>query len=49
MLPFVDLVTVPAWRARSAAVLADLPDDMADYKGIISYRDRAVAWLNSRG
>ncbi|OBF23861.1 DUF3445 domain-containing protein [Mycobacterium sp. ACS4331] len=48
MLPFVDLATVPAWRARAAAVLADLPDDMADYKGIISYRDRAVAWLTGR-
>ncbi|BBZ32769.1 hypothetical protein MCNF_13740 [Mycolicibacterium confluentis] len=47
MLPFVDLATIPAWRARAAAVLADLPDDMADYKGIISYRDRAVAWLTS--
>ncbi len=47
MLPFVDLATIPAGRARAAAVLADLPDDMADYKGIISYRDRAVAWLTS--
>jgi hypothetical protein len=49
MLPFVDVAAVPAWRARAAAVLAELPDDMADYKGIISYRDRAVAWLTSRG
>ncbi|MCV7301202.1 DUF3445 domain-containing protein [Mycobacterium barrassiae] len=49
MLPFVDLATVPAWRVRAATVLAELPDDMADYKGIISYRDRAVAWLNSHG
>ena len=27
------------------AVLAELPDDIADYKGIIGYRDRAVRWL----
>ena len=47
MLPFVDLATVPEWRARAAAVLADLPEDMADYKGIISYRDRAVEWLTT--
>jgi hypothetical protein len=48
MLPFADLVTVEPWRKRTAAVLAELPDDLADYKGIISYRDRAVSWLESR-
>ena len=48
MLPFVDLATVEPWRQRTAAVLAELPEDMAEYKGFISYRDRAVAWLNSR-
>lgn len=47
MLPLADLVTVEPWRARAEMVLAELPDDMADYKGIISYRDRAVAWLRS--
>ncbi|WP_084356535.1 heme-dependent oxidative N-demethylase family protein [Mycolicibacterium wolinskyi] len=45
MLPLADLVTVAPWRDRLAAVLSDLPDDMADYKGIIGYRDRVVAWL----
>lgn len=45
MLPFADIATVGPWRERLAAVLADLPDDMADYKGIIGYRDRAVEWL----
>lgn len=48
MLPLADLVTVEPWRARTAQVLAELPDDMADYKGIIAYRDRAVQWLTSR-
>jgi dimethylamine monooxygenase subunit A len=47
MLPFADLATIEPWRQRTAAVLADLPDDMADYKGVISYRDRAVSWLES--
>lgn len=47
MLPFADLVTVEEWRARTAAVLAELPEDMAEYKGIIAYRDRAVAWLRA--
>ncbi|MGW0160578.1 heme-dependent oxidative N-demethylase family protein [Mycobacterium sp. NPDC003323] len=49
LLPFTDLATVHPWRERTAAVLADLPEDMADYKGIIGYRDRAVRWLRDHG
>ncbi len=48
MLPLADLVTIEPWRARAAAVIAELPDDMAEYKGISSYRDRAVQWLHAR-
>ena len=44
-----DLAAFEPWRQRAAAVLAELPDDMADYKGIIAYRDRAVAWLRNAG
>jgi hypothetical protein len=47
LLPLADLVTVEPWRERAAEVLAELPDDMADYKGIISYRDRTVQWLRA--
>ena len=49
LLPLADLAAYEPWRVRAAAVLADLPDDMADYKGIIAYRDRAVAWLQNAG
>lgn len=49
LLPLEVLATIEPWRARTAAVLADLPDDMADYKGIATFRDRAVEWLHSRG
>lgn len=49
LLPLADLATYEPWRQRTAAVLADLPDDMADYKGIIAYRDRAVSWLRNAG
>ncbi|WNG85851.1 DUF3445 domain-containing protein [Mycobacterium sp. ITM-2016-00317] len=49
LLPLADLATYAPWRQRTAAVLADLPDDMADYKGIIAYRDRAVSWLRNAG
>lgn len=47
MLPLDQLATVDAWRRRTAEVLADLPEDMADYKGIIKYRDRAASWLRA--
>ncbi|MGV9826833.1 heme-dependent oxidative N-demethylase subunit alpha family protein [Gordonia sp. NPDC003429] len=49
MLPLEQLATVDAWRERTAKVLTDLPDDMADYKGIIKYRTRAAEWLRSHG
>jgi hypothetical protein len=47
LLPLSDLVTVEPWRLRTAAVLAELPDDLADYKGFAPYRDRVVGWLRS--
>jgi hypothetical protein len=46
-LGFEDLATVPPWRARLGAVLADLPPDMVDYKGMSRFRDQAVQWLQS--
>ncbi|MDX1891362.1 DUF3445 domain-containing protein [Mycolicibacterium sp. 050158] len=48
LLPLEDLATVAAWRERTARVLAELPADLAEYKGIAPYRDRVVAWLRSR-
>lgn len=49
LLPLEALATVAAWRVRTAEVLAELPTDMADYKGIIKYKDRAAAWLRAVG
>lgn len=49
MLPLHQVATVDPWRRRAAEVLAELPEDMADYKGIIKYRDRAAAWLRAAG
>lgn len=46
MLPLRDLLLVPAWAARTRAVLAELPQDMTDYKGFARFRDHAVAWLD---
>jgi hypothetical protein len=49
MLPLDQLATVEMWRVRAAAALAELPEDMADYKGIIKYKDRAAEWLEAHG
>ncbi|WP_405719904.1 DUF3445 domain-containing protein [Streptomyces sp. NBC_01537] len=48
LLPFADIATVPEWRDRLAAVLAELPQDMADYKGFGRIRDKAVLWLTAQ-
>ncbi|MGX7693889.1 heme-dependent oxidative N-demethylase family protein [Gordonia polyisoprenivorans] len=45
MLPLEQLAGVEPWRRRAADVLAELPADMADYKGIIKYKDLAAQWL----
>jgi hypothetical protein len=45
LLPLADLATVPSWRLRTAAVLAELPEDMASYKGIVKFHQRAAEWL----
>ncbi|WP_082945135.1 DUF3445 domain-containing protein [Mycobacterium sp. 852013-50091_SCH5140682] len=47
LLPLTDIAKVPAWRKRAGEVLAELPDDMAEYKGIIRYRKAASDWLLS--
>jgi dimethylamine monooxygenase subunit A len=44
-LSLADLARVPAWATRLLAVLADLPDDMADYKGLGELRPRVVSCL----
>lgn len=47
MVSLRELATVPEWRERFGAVLAELPDDMADYKGLTRFRGPAVDWLIS--
>jgi len=49
MVPLEELATVEPWRVRAAMVLAELPEDMADYKGVIKYKDRAASWLLGHG
>lgn len=47
MLPLSEVAAVEPWRARMASVLTELPDDLADYKGFLPYRDRVVSWLTA--
>lgn len=49
MLPLEAVATVEPWRLRAAEVFDELPDDMADYKGVIKYRRRAAQWLRDAG
>lgn len=48
LLPFNDLARVPEWRDRLAAVLTELPQEMADYKGFGRIRDRVLQWLTAQ-
>lgn len=45
LLPMRELALVPAWREQFAAVLAELPDEMADYKGYGEIRPELLEWL----
>lgn len=40
-----ELATIPKWAKRFHRVLRDLPDDLADYKGLIGYRPLVVDHL----
>ena len=46
LAPLDEIVQVPAWSRRLERVLADLPEDLVDYKGLTRFRDMAVAWLS---
>jgi hypothetical protein len=45
MLPLRAVASVPQWRTRLTRVLAELPEDMTDYKGLSRTRGPAVRWL----
>jgi len=48
-LSLAELARVPAWTARTIAVLEELPRDMADYKGLTDLRTRVIDCLQTRG
>ncbi|MFZ2528557.1 MAG: DUF3445 domain-containing protein [Rhodococcus sp. (in: high G+C Gram-positive bacteria)] len=49
LLPFEEVALVPEWADRLDRVLDELPDDMADYKGIARTRGPGMAWLREFG
>jgi len=49
LLPVEDIARVPEWSERLYRVLDELPDDMAEYKGITRTREPALRWLRSYG
>ncbi|GAB2591620.1 heme-dependent oxidative N-demethylase family protein [Nitrincola alkalisediminis] len=42
-----ELATQPEWACRLHRVLRELPDELADYKGLSQYRAMVVDWLKS--
>ncbi|MGW0019082.1 heme-dependent oxidative N-demethylase family protein [Rhodococcus sp. NPDC003382] len=49
LLPFEDIARVPEWADRLYRVLDELPEDMADYKGITRTREPGLKWLREFG
>jgi hypothetical protein len=45
LISLSEIATVPAWRQRVGRVLEELPEDMAEYKGLPRLRHQAAAWL----
>jgi dimethylamine monooxygenase subunit A len=45
LLPFEDIALVPEWSDRLYRVLEELPEDMAEYKGIARTRGPGMRWL----
>lgn len=46
LISLEELATNPAWACRLHRVLRDLPDAIADYKGMTLYRQFVVDWLS---
>ena len=45
LLPLEAIATIPAWGRRLLSVLQELPEDLAERRGMARLREPAVAWL----
>ena len=48
LISLEELVQNPQWMEQLYNVLNDLPDDIAEYKGFISYKDKLVKYLEQQ-
>lgn len=46
LIKMQEIVTVPKWGRRLPRVLATLPPEIADYKGLSRYRQMTIDWLS---
>jgi hypothetical protein len=46
LISMEQLVTVPKWARRFHRVLKTIPPELADYKGLVRYRDTTLEWLS---
>ena len=46
LISLQDLVTIPKWGRRLHRVLRDLPDELADYKGLTMTRPSVLQYLS---
>ncbi|MNY74089.1 hypothetical protein D3C86_2130340 [compost metagenome] len=46
LISLEELASNPAWACRLHRVLRDLPEAIADYKGLTRYRPLVVDWLS---
>ncbi|WP_196780982.1 heme-dependent oxidative N-demethylase subunit alpha family protein [Nocardioides sambongensis] len=47
MASLADIKQVPGWPEQLAAVIEELPEDLASYKGFLGHRDPVVAYLRA--
>lgn len=46
LISLEDLATYPRWAKRLHRILKGLHPDLAEYKGLVNYKDTAVQWLS---
>lgn len=48
LCPLEQVMSVPAWGTQLRSVIAELPEDMAQYKGFGQYRPQLLEWMDTR-
>ncbi|KJF24424.1 MULTISPECIES: DUF3445 domain-containing protein [unclassified Rhodococcus (in: high G+C Gram-positive bacteria)] len=48
LAPLSDIAAIPQWAEQLAAIVTELPQEIAEYKGIDGYRVEAMKWLRAQ-